>query len=246
MENQRKVKDYSQGKIYRIVNSVNDKIYVGSTCSKLCKRMAQHRGSSNSKRDKDRKFYKAVNEIGVEYFRIILIKEFPCDNNNQLVSEEYKTMKELQENGVELYNEFIGCHSEETKQKIREAVQGENHYDCVGENNSFYGKQHTDESKQKMSNAKKDKYTGDKSPSFKGGCIRYCKINNNYYWMFQWKENKKPKSKSFPIKRYGEEEAKRLCEEYRKKIYPEYTGFTSGREADKDDDNNYVEIIFLD
>ena len=34
---------YANGKIYKIVNDVNDEIYVGSTVKQLSNRMAQHR-----------------------------------------------------------------------------------------------------------------------------------------------------------------------------------------------------------
>jgi group I intron endonuclease len=231
MENQRKIKDYSQAKIYKIINSANNNIYVGSTCSKLCKRMAEHRRASISKRDKDTKFYKSVNEIGVEHFRIILVKEFSCDNNNQLVAEEYKVMKEMKENGLELYNDFIGEMSEEQRKKIGDAHRGKTHSEehCKKVGDAHRGKTLSEEHKQKISEANK----GEKHPQFSYGSISYVKKDNR--WRFYWKENNKQKSKSFSIKRYGEEEAKRLCEEYRKKIYPESV-----------DESQYVEIEFLD
>ena len=37
--------DYKNGKIYQILNNVNDDIYVGSTCQALSKRMYQHRST---------------------------------------------------------------------------------------------------------------------------------------------------------------------------------------------------------
>jgi hypothetical protein len=36
---------YSNAKIYKIVDNTNGNIYVGSTCKKLCQRLAQHRSS---------------------------------------------------------------------------------------------------------------------------------------------------------------------------------------------------------
>ena len=39
----RQSKDYSQGKIYCIRNTISDEIYIGSTCQSLSQRMAQHR-----------------------------------------------------------------------------------------------------------------------------------------------------------------------------------------------------------
>ena len=34
---------YQEGKIYKIYNTINDDIYVGSTTQKLCERMRDHR-----------------------------------------------------------------------------------------------------------------------------------------------------------------------------------------------------------
>jgi hypothetical protein len=68
--------DYKNGKIYKIVNDVNDNIYVGSTISTLTRRFSQHKGDSKNITKQKRKFYAAVNLIGFDHFRIILIENF--------------------------------------------------------------------------------------------------------------------------------------------------------------------------
>ena len=35
--------DYSKGKIYKILNTIDDEIYIGSTCETLGQRMSKHR-----------------------------------------------------------------------------------------------------------------------------------------------------------------------------------------------------------
>ena len=35
--------DYSQGKIYQILNTITDDVYIGSTTQLLCNRMKSHR-----------------------------------------------------------------------------------------------------------------------------------------------------------------------------------------------------------
>ena len=66
---------YEKAKIYQLVNDITDDIYIGSTCQPLSKRMAEHRLSMKSKRDKHIKLYQKMNDIGVEHFRIELIKK---------------------------------------------------------------------------------------------------------------------------------------------------------------------------
>ena len=38
--------DYENGKIYKIVNDVDDDIYIGSTTQPLCKRFGDHKAMS--------------------------------------------------------------------------------------------------------------------------------------------------------------------------------------------------------
>jgi hypothetical protein len=76
----------------------------------------------------------------------------------------------------------------------------------------------SDATRQKISQALKGKFAGENHPQFNHGCI-YKDIKKNGY-IFQWKEEGKKYSKSFSINKYGEEEAKNMCENYRNEIYP--------------------------
>ena len=76
------------GKIYKILNNVNDDVYIGSTCQSLSKRMAKHRESVNSVYKKHRPLYAKMRELGVINFYIELIIEYPCENLEQLHAVE--------------------------------------------------------------------------------------------------------------------------------------------------------------
>ena len=78
--------DYKNGRIYKIINDVNDEIYVGSTTQLLCKRMATHR--NNTKLQPNRKLYNTMNSLGIEHFKIILLENYPCNNREELNSRE--------------------------------------------------------------------------------------------------------------------------------------------------------------
>ena len=78
--------NYQNGKIYKILNHINDEVYVGSTTQSLCKRMAKHR--SDRKYHEYKPLYKLMNEIGVDKFYIELIEDYPCDNIEQLLRQE--------------------------------------------------------------------------------------------------------------------------------------------------------------
>jgi hypothetical protein len=76
---------YQSGKVYKLVNSVDDKIYVGSTCLTLTKRKACHKTACKTK-----KFpvYVHLKEIGFENVDIVLIESFPCTNKMELHKRE--------------------------------------------------------------------------------------------------------------------------------------------------------------
>ena len=73
--------DYSKGKIYKIINDIDDEVYVGSTVQRLCDRLAEHR--RHSKRCSNM-CYNHWNDIGWETIKIILIEDFPCERKEQL------------------------------------------------------------------------------------------------------------------------------------------------------------------
>ena len=85
--------NYQGGKIYKIVNCVNDRVYVGSTTQRLSQRWFRHKKTCIL--CPNRKIYKAINEIGIENFYIELIKLFPCTCREELSAEEGRTIRNL-------------------------------------------------------------------------------------------------------------------------------------------------------
>jgi len=79
--------NYKLGKIYKLVNNVDNEIYVGSTCSSLAKRKAEHKIRSKRKCT-NRKVYKHCNEVGWENVGIVLIEKYPCDDKSELFKRE--------------------------------------------------------------------------------------------------------------------------------------------------------------
>ena len=87
--------NYQEGKIYKIYNTINDDIYVGSTSLKLCERMRDHRRATNSIKKKDRPLYQAFREHGIEYFFIELIEKCPCNDKDKLRKKEGEYIRSL-------------------------------------------------------------------------------------------------------------------------------------------------------
>ena len=66
-----------KGKIYKIYNDVNDKLYIGKTVSSIEKRFQEPCDDSKKERCEKRPLYNAMNKYGIEHFFIELIEE--CD-----------------------------------------------------------------------------------------------------------------------------------------------------------------------
>jgi hypothetical protein len=99
--------DYSNGKIYKITNNVNNDIYIGSTIKTLKQRFSKHKtdykrylkgnGSNISS-------YKLFEKHGIENCFIELIQLYPCESKKQLEKCEGNYIKE---NKVHSVNKLI-------------------------------------------------------------------------------------------------------------------------------------------
>ena len=87
--------DYSNGKIYKILNEIDDSCYVGSTIQPLSKIMAWHRDALRNTQMKHRLLYTKMNEYGVDNFFIELIEDYPCESVEQLRKREGEYIREL-------------------------------------------------------------------------------------------------------------------------------------------------------
>ena len=68
-----------KGKIYKIYNDINDKIYIGKTINTIEERFIQHKNDSVRFRCEKRPLYNAMNKYGTEHFFIEVIEECPLE-----------------------------------------------------------------------------------------------------------------------------------------------------------------------
>ena len=167
MSEDKNKKDYSNGKIYCIRNTINDDIYIGSTCQSLSKRMALHRYDSTTLKKQNRKIYKLMTEYGSDKFYIELIEDYPCENIYQLQRKEGETIrdmkpslnmvvagrtpKEYYEQNVELIKqkrkEYYEQNAEILKQKDKQYY--EQNAEILKQKNKEYREQNVEKIKQK-------------------------------------------------------------------------------------------------
>lgn len=87
--------DYSNGKIYKILNTITDDVYVGSTTQPLRKRLYGHKKTLTDNRYDKTKFYCKVRELGFENFYIELIENYACKTREELLAREGKWIREI-------------------------------------------------------------------------------------------------------------------------------------------------------
>ena len=75
-----------EGKIYKLVNNLDSSIYIGSTKSSLSRRFYKHKQSA--KQEPTRNVYAHLVPIGWNNVRIILIENYVCQSNEELVARE--------------------------------------------------------------------------------------------------------------------------------------------------------------
>ncbi len=81
----------SISRVYKILNDIDDLVYIGSTKQILCRRMAEHR--KLALKGCARKLYNHMREIGAEHFKILGVREYKDISKDRLKYKEDKYIK---------------------------------------------------------------------------------------------------------------------------------------------------------
>lgn len=154
--------------LYKITNNINNKIYIGKT-KNINIRWTSHKTQSRRPWDKQRCEYihKSIAKHGHENFTIEAIMCF--DDEQECLNAETATIAQLNSNNRKIgYNLTSGGegvsgykYSDEQKSQMNQDKK----IKYLGENNPFFGKKHTKETKDKIGKAN-SVYIGDKNPFF--------------------------------------------------------------------------------
>jgi hypothetical protein len=144
--NNRKPKDYQNGKIYSIRSYQTDLIYIGSTTQPLSKRLSKHRCDFNSWKNNIGGYVTSFEIIKFDDHYIELIENYPCNSKNELVKREGQLIRET-ENTVN--KNIAGRNTKEWNEDNKEKV-------------SEYKKQYYEENKEQLSEKQKQYYEENK------------------------------------------------------------------------------------
>jgi len=137
------------GYIYKISNTLNDKLYIGQTINPINYRWSDHKYSVKKLKTPLYNKMREVKDNIDEFFKIEIIEEV---DDILLDEREIYWIKELNSLHPNGYNMSEGGQSyltEEERRRISERLTGENNpmYGKIGELNPFYGKKHSEETK---------------------------------------------------------------------------------------------------
>jgi group I intron endonuclease len=108
--------NYSTSKIYKLINNVDNKIYIGSTYNSLSKRLWLHRNRSKTRTSK---VYQHFRSIGMSNVSIVNLEHYPCDNKYDLLCRERHWIEELK---PELNTQIPIQTPHEAKAKLKQDV----------------------------------------------------------------------------------------------------------------------------
>lgn len=143
------------GKIYKITNAENGKVYVGQTRLTLQKRWSRHKDSV-TKFSMDGLLQRAFRKYGIDKFSIELLED-NIPTLSELNTREQYYINSLDTFGDNGYNMTTGGEGYEvrqsTKDKLSVAAKGRLHSEEVKNNlrTKALGRKHTNETKEKLS-----------------------------------------------------------------------------------------------
>ena len=114
--------NYNNSKIYKIVSSQTDKVYVGSTTkNRLSQRRAKHREDYRRYLNKKYHYITSFDIVKYDDAEIILIEAFPCETKDEL----HKRERYWIENTNNCVNKYVPTRTqkeyrEKNKEKIKE------------------------------------------------------------------------------------------------------------------------------
>ena len=143
--------------IYKVVNVVNGKMYIGQTVQSLKQRKYSHISNALNKRDNNY-FHSAIKKYGPDSFEWIIIHDniINIDFLNRLeifyigFYDTFGSGYNLTEGGL---GQIGFKFSEESRKRMSEAQKGKR----CGKDNPNFGRNHSEKSKRKMSKSRKGK-----------------------------------------------------------------------------------------
>ena len=138
-------------KIYKIVCTLNNSFYIGSTKKSLLVRLCEHIINSTKEKASNYncKFFQYMREQGQENFKIELIEDYPCKTKSELLSREKYWIQQLNPDLNMIRNPILTEKEKREYQQNYDKTKRKPYYKKYRENNEKKIKQYREEHKDK-------------------------------------------------------------------------------------------------
>ena len=175
--------DYSNSRIYKIVDNANGNIYIGSTTQTLSRRLAKHTSCYQSYLNDKNNFMTSFDIIQNGNYEIILIENVNCETKEQLLARERFYIennvcvnKNIQTRTRQEYNRY---QIENNKEHIQQ--QKHKHYEKYKETIKEKHKTYYDNNSDKIKEQKKQYRENNKEAIKEKKATKYmCKCGKEY------------------------------------------------------------------
>ena len=158
--------DYSNSRIYKIIDNTNGNIYIGSTTQTLSRRLAKHKGHYQSYLNDNNNFMTSFDIIQNGNYEIVLIENVNCETKEQLHARERfhiennkclnkviptRTRHEYNRYQIENNKEHIQQQKHKHYEKYKETIKEkhktyyDNNSDKIKEQRKQYREEHQEE-----------------------------------------------------------------------------------------------------
>ena len=86
-------RNYANTRIYKLMTTADEPIYIGHTTSPLSRRLHDHKNTA--RQEGQRQVYAHFNQVGWEHVRIVLIRRVECANLEEARAQEQAAIDEL-------------------------------------------------------------------------------------------------------------------------------------------------------
>ena len=199
-----------KGYIYRhwIINDEGiEKSYIGQTIHNVKQRWGNN-GSNYTKGEQNHKFARAINKYGWDAFAHKIIGVVEAETEEQLKAD----LNEWEIYYIDYYDSFYSGYNSNTGGNgyiVTDEIRQKRSERMMGENNPMYGKECSDERKEKISKALKGKMSGEKHPLYGKPCSDERKENISKSLKYLYKQGYINPNKGKPM---SEESKKKMRE----------------------------------
>jgi predicted GIY-YIG superfamily endonuclease len=118
----------STGFVYKLINSVDEMVYIGSTRRSIAARFNNHKAGAKNVSTRTSRLYQHMRKIGAKYFDVVLVAEVKGKKDNVLEQAEFREMEKYPPKLLLNMNREYGKRCAEHNAKVGRRGQTSPHF----------------------------------------------------------------------------------------------------------------------